>query len=40
MLKVMLLSYVKWVDKPADFDDVVEDQVDSQGDDLEDGIPF
>jgi len=38
---VAKLSYVKWVDKPADFDNIVEDQVDSQGDNNEDDlIPF
>ena len=37
---VAKLSYVKWVDTPADFDNIVDDQADSQGDDLEDGIPF
>ena len=33
------LEYVKWVDKPADFDEPEEMQ-DKPSDDLEDGIPF
>ena len=33
------LEYVKWVDKPAQFDEPEEMQ-DKPSDDLEDGIPF